>query len=137
MSVFLGALMLLLTHFVIRENRTETSAQAPQAKTTAGKIGVPQKGLYTAPCFWFLILATLLAAGNTTYVLNYATMFFTQAGMGMGTAALLLSLMSVSSGLFTLVSGRLFQRFGMGCWLVLLQQPIWEWPCSAEQVPCC
>lgn len=120
MSVFLGVLMLLLTHFVIRENRTETGAQAPQAKTTAGKIGVPQKGLYTAPCFWFLILATLLAAGNTTYVLNYATMFFTQAGMGMGTAALLLSLMSVSSGLFTLVSGKLFQHFGMGRFLSLL-----------------
>lgn len=120
MSLITGTLMLLLVHFIIRENHSEGSAEVPQAQLAAEKKSAPVKGLYTAPSFWFLIFATMLAAGNTTYVLNYATMFFTQAGMGMGTAALLLSLMSVSSGLFTLVSGKLFQRFGIGKFLTLL-----------------
>lgn len=76
--------------------------------------------LYRMPCFWLLLLATIFAAGNTTYVQNYATMLFTKSGMGIHVAAFLLSCMSISAGIFSFCSGRILEKMRIKAFICIL-----------------
>lgn len=140
LSLINGILMFLLVHFVICAERPEeigqqafgteqgasqcSAATSTDMKSEGNKVStdkdVRSDKLYANSGFWFLLIATMLAAGNTTYVLNYATMFFTEFGMEIGKAAILLSFMSLGSGLFSFISGSLLQKLRAKRFLYLL-----------------
>lgn len=137
LSLINGILMFFLVHFVIHAEQPEeigqrafgdeqgtsklsAAASTDRENTALTDHDIQSDKLYATSGFWFLLIATMLAAGNTTYVLNYATMFFTEFGMNIGTAAALLSFMSLGSGLFSFISGRLLQKLRVKRFLYLL-----------------
>lgn len=140
LSLTNGILMLLLVHFVIYAEKPEQVGQQPfgtsrkdlspgnietvDASAKVSNIRIDKKygskNLYTCLDFWLLLLATMLAAGNTTYILNYTTTFFTELGMHIKKAAALLSLLSLSSGICSFISGKLLKRLRVKRFLCLL-----------------
>lgn len=115
MAMFTAIVLFIVTKFLIVANSPEEVGQeaygadhiqVEKQDTQASNRG-EASNLYKNPTFWYAVLARIFGAGAVMFITNYATMFFGNAGMSLTTASTLISVMTLLSACFSLVSGRI------------------------------
>ena len=99
------------------ENAPAVEATAESADAAELPTGGP---LMKNPVFWFSSLARFLGAGQVMFVVMYATVVFGNAGIELGMAATLISVMTLLAAVFTFVSGKVLGAIGPKAFLALV-----------------
>lgn len=125
--LFTGLLMLLCARALISVSPEEAGQRPLGADDPTEEVPLPTGErpaagmvLYKSRPFWFLVAATILSAGNTTYIQSYFTTVLTAGGWTLSGASALLGVLSVSGGLFLMAGGRILDRWKLRSFLGLL-----------------
>ena len=126
-----AVIMVVVAKFMIVGNTPEEVGQvalgaenapaADEAAVTADAAELPTGGpLMKNPVFWFSSLARFIGAGGVMFVSMYATVYFGNAGIELGMAATLISVMTLLASVFTLTSGKILGAVGPKVFLAIV-----------------
>lgn len=80
-------------------NVVATNDAASTAKTGE------HRSLYANPVLWLCVLGRFGLCGGVNYVMTYATMYFTEGGVSLSTASIILACCTLSAMVFSFMSG--------------------------------
>lgn len=79
----------------------ETNNTASTAKTG------DHRSIYANPALWLCVLGRLGLCGGVNYITTYATMYFTEGGVSLSVASIILTCCTLSAMVFSFMNGRI------------------------------
>ena len=132
-----GTLMLLIATFLVVADTPSKIGQEPYgadelpaaAPAKAESTGVetaktepakPRRSIYANPALWLCVLGRLGLCGGVNYITTYATMYFTDGGISLSTATIILSVCTLSAAFFSFLNGQMLSRFKTRGYILVL-----------------